>query len=271
MPIHASEDLDAAREAVYGFLSLACTDPRAERWSRLLDPSFQELACAAAEFLARHPACACREPAPGEALAEALDLKPLVSQLVRPREEQVAEYERIFGLLLSRECPPCETEYCPQTFPVHRSQKMADVAGFYNAFGLMPGTDARERPDHIALELEFMAWVIGKERRAHGEAGEEGRGHAETCRDAQRKFVEEHLAWWVPAFARALARKAAGPPELEDSSGTPETLQGAVAGALASFIGIERALLDIEPPEVLVSPKPSEPAGEGACSGCPPA
>ena len=71
-----------------------------------------------------------------------------------------------FGLVLTRECPPYETEYHPSSEPFFRSQEMADVAGFYRAFGLETAQAARERPDYLGLELEFMAFLLLKKRLA---------------------------------------------------------------------------------------------------------
>ncbi len=108
-----------------------------------------------------------------------------------------AEHRRVFGLTGSL----CyETEYgLPHEY--RQSQEMADIAGFYRAFGFENGGVIRERPDYLATELEFMHLLTLKE--AYARAGAE-RDHLEVCVDAQRKFLRDHLAHWLPLFAKRL-------------------------------------------------------------------
>ncbi|GBC78055.1 Selenate reductase assembly chaperone protein [bacterium HR08] len=77
---------------------------------------------------------------------------------------------------------------------------LADLNGFYRAFGVEP---VRERPDHLSVELEFMYVLALKEIRARDEDE-----HLRITRDAERAFLRDHLAVWVPAFARAMRRRA---------------------------------------------------------------
>ena len=156
----------SAREHVLRFLSLAASDPAARRFEDFLDPDFQDLACAAARHLAADQASQPAQLAPGEVSPENLDLAPLVEAANVPRPQLVEDYTQVFGLVVSKECPPYEVQYCPQTFSVFRSQHLADIAGFYHAFGVAPGRDAPERVDHLACELEFLAWLVAKERHA---------------------------------------------------------------------------------------------------------
>jgi TorA maturation chaperone TorD len=239
----------SARELVLRFLALAASDPASERFSEIQDDGFQELACAAARYLAAEPAVHSAELAAGESSPESLDLLPLG---IRARGEgTIEDHSRVFGLVVSKECPPYEVEYCPQTFSVYRSQRMADIAGFYRAFGLTPGRDMPERVDHLACELEFMAWLVAKERYALEQEGGEWDERARTCQDAQRGFFAEHVAWWVPAFAHALGQRA-------HATDPPSLFHVALAQALAAYIPIERNLLGIEPPAELVRPHPDE-------------
>ncbi len=262
--------LDRARATVYQFLSLATSKPQSERWKQLLDPGYQTLVQAAVEVIREDPRARPEHLAPGELPTKALELTSLISYLQRSEVEDFGEeFDRVFGLLISRECPPYETEYCPQTFPVFRSQHLADIAGYYRAFGLEPSDKSPERHDHISLELEFMAWLNTKALYAleQGDAENEG-----ICRDAQIHFVEDHLAWWTTAFALALRKQADGIRDERDLDLPPASFQGAVGVLLAAFIPAERAILGIEPPttltvaNVLASVEESEAEGCGTCS-----
>ncbi|MEI2723972.1 MAG: molecular chaperone TorD family protein [Verrucomicrobiota bacterium] len=120
------------------------------------------------------------------------------------RERLNAEYERTFGLLVSGACPPYETEYVDSKFTFQRSNSLADISGYYQAFGLAISDQHPERPDHVVLELEFVAHLLGLERQAAVEDSDRRAEHLQVCRDAQARFLGEHLAWWTPAFAKLL-------------------------------------------------------------------
>ncbi len=115
-----------------------------------------------------------------------------------------SEYTRSFGHTLSTECPPYETQYeFPHVF--QQTQALADIAGFYRAFGLQISYSAGERLDHITVELEFMGFLAYKQAYAMAHHGQE---QVQICLDTLRRFMEEHLGRWVPTFATRLARKA---------------------------------------------------------------
>ncbi len=265
----ADEDswvLDRARLEVYQFLSLAAASPQSEGWPRLVEPSFQELVLAAVDVIREDPKSCPDTLAPGEVTADALDLAALLSFLQAPRDSLIEEHVRVFGLLISQECPPYETEYCPQTFSVHRSHQLADIAGYYRAFGVEPSGQHPERPDHIVLELEFMAWLIGKTLYAseHGDAD-----HVRLCRDAQVSFVRDHFSWWTPAFALALRRKADGIESEGRLSSPPNSYQGSLGAFLAAFVAAERGVLGVSPPTRLAAPAVDEAESGTGCEACP--
>ena len=255
-------DLSSARKCVYSFFALAASDPRSERWARLQDSAFQKASEEAAALLREQARQVEGDSAPGELPPDQLDLASLVKHVAASWDEVNEAYESVFGLLSSKECPPYETSYYPQTFSVFRSQKVADVAGFYQAFGVEPSRDKPERHDHLALELEFMAWLIAKEQNAPDEE------KAEITREAQRKFFEDHLAWWVPAFALALRRKADGVSGPGDLAAPATSLLGELGRLLAAFVQVERRLLNIKPPTELVAPKDTDGAETPECEGC---
>lgn len=76
-----------------------------------------------------------------------------------------------------------------------KSQIMADIMGFYRAFGVEPNG---ERPDHLAAELEFMHYLTIKEHHAQ-RAGQSD--NASVCREAQENFFADHLAEWSESIA----------------------------------------------------------------------
>jgi TorA maturation chaperone TorD len=97
-----------------------------------------------------------------------------------------------------------------------------------------PSSEHPERHDRISLEVEFMALLIGP--------------------DAQSSFVKDHLAWWIGAFAKLLAKEH------------PDGLHAAVAAVLAVLIPAERTLLRVEAPHKRVAPSHMEQPEE--CEGC---
>lgn len=84
---------------------------------------------------------------------------------------------------------------------------LADVAGFYRAFGVEPSATRRERADHVALELEFMHLLAFKEGHARRHHGAEA---VAICVEAQRAFLSAHLGRWGPLFFRRLRETTVG-------------------------------------------------------------
>lgn len=260
---------DAARLGMYVWLASATADPASPSGCRLFDPFLQQVADRASALLRDAPEAVPEVLAPGELASRNLNIKDALQLLDTHGQSLAAEYQTIFGLVPSKDCPPYETEYCPQTFSVYRSQQLADIAGFYLAFGIEPSRTRPERHDHISLELEFMAWLIAKEEHARTGNSRDSADKSARCRDAQRRFFAEHLAWWVPAFARALRLKAEGSTNDAPVEAATRTFHGCLARNLAAMIAVERALLRVPPPEELVASRPTE---EGAhdCSACVP-
>jgi len=255
-----------ARAGWYRALAAAVRDPRSDALNVLDAQETWPLLEAGAILLREEPAVASVELAPGELSPEEFDPARLQSFWSIGKQRRAEFYDEVFGLVTSKECPPYETDYCPQTFSVHRSQQIADVAGFYRAFGLEPSRERRERADHIALELEFMAWLVEKQRLAlqvHGPGSQQ----EEVCRDAQQRFLADHLAWWAPAFAFALRKRSDGLQQAAEIAAAPTSYLGAFARLLVSYIAIERALCEVPAPRELVAPTPTEEA-PAACGDC---
>jgi len=102
-------------------------------------------------------------------------------------------------------CPINEIEYGDlKADPLFQPHRLSDLAAFYRAFGMELTEGADERQDHLSVELEFMAVLTAQEANWLNTMGA-GDGLS-ICRDAQRKFLREHLGRWLPAFTRRLAR-----------------------------------------------------------------
>lgn len=249
-PVQTDPVLNQSRQALYRFGALAFLDPRAGSWGQLADPDAQACVQAAAEVI-RDDQATASPLGLGESPPDMLDPAEVFATLPKSAETLNTEFEQTFGLVASGSCPPLETEYIQSKFTFKRSHHLADVAGFYHAFGLERTPDHPERQDHIVLELEFMACVIGLERAA-AQADETER--VEICRAAEKRFLEEHLTWWVPAFARLLAKER------------PDGFYAAVGRLLCAFLPTERLLLGVTPPQKPAAPSPLERPEE--CDGC---
>ena len=121
-----------------------------------------------------------------------------------------AGYETAFDESSAARCAPTEMDQLdgPPQLELTRTFEMADVAGFYKAFGVEVEADG-ERADHIAAELEFMNLLAVKESIALQEEGEGE--HAQICRDASRSFLRDHLMRWAPRLGELLAAEEHDP------------------------------------------------------------
>lgn len=95
---------------------------------------------------------------------------------------------------------PYEAEF-KKLADFQKAQLLADIMGFYRAFGVEPRLD---RADHIAAELEFMHYLLLKEHFALAAGQAE---NAAVCREAGEKFLVEHLLTWTAPLGQALRAK----------------------------------------------------------------
>jgi TorA maturation chaperone TorD len=116
-----------------------------------------------------------------------------------------AEYVALFDGAVR--CPSCEGAYGPPQM-AGKAAQLADIGGFYAAFGLEPAREQADVEDHIATELEFMSLLAVKEAWALAEGHHE---QAEISRDAAVAFLTDHLGRWAAAFATTLAETSALP------------------------------------------------------------
>ncbi len=125
-----------------------------------------------------------------------------IAALLEYDESATSEYVRLFEM---GAVPLCETSYTCAGNPELKTYEMADIAGFYRAFGLK---QAYGTPDDIRAELEFFSLLLVKELIAISNSDTES---AALCRDASRKFYSEHLSRWVEALASRVGDNTSKP------------------------------------------------------------
>jgi TorA maturation chaperone TorD len=140
------------------------------------------------------------------------------------------EHVRLFGP--AGRTPPVETAWADAGRLLGKAAALADLGGFYRAFGVQPGTVQPRPEDHLAVELEFLSVLAVKEAWAIAE------GLAEplaVTRDAARLFLADHLGTWVDAWREALAGEQA------------PTTYVQLAEAVTRLVRAECARLRVEP------------------------
>jgi putative dimethyl sulfoxide reductase chaperone len=178
-----SIDTALAHGTVYGCLAQACAHPGEAFIEALAQGAWVASLAEAVEAL--EGVEACRET-----------LQTL--EIVQPSRDPTAlrtEYTRLFSNTALTDFPPYGADYLASHIFM-KAQSLADVAGFYRAFGV--GVRAgSERPDHISAELEFMGYLCFKEAYAADHGLLEA---LEVTAAAERRFLSEHLGRWAPLF-----------------------------------------------------------------------
>ncbi len=82
---------------------------------------------------------------------------------------------------------------------LRKTRILADVAGFYLAFGLTGKDALNEAADHLAVELEFCAWLQLKEAHLEKTGDLDG---TRIVRDARCHFLSDHLGVLAAAVAQ---------------------------------------------------------------------
>ncbi len=100
-----------------------------------------------------------------------------------------------------------------------RSVEMADISGFYRAFGLEAAGPDRNRADHLGAELEFLSLLLVKEAYAVSQGW---RSRQAVTSAAICAFIEYHLGRWVGALGRAI-RASDAPPVYRQMTALLET------------------------------------------------
>ena len=73
----------------------------------------------------------------------------------------------------------------------------AEVKKIIESAGLSYQSEYTGLPDHISVELEFMQQVTLAEEKAWEDGDKD---QALACLENEKKFIEKHLAEWIPDF-----------------------------------------------------------------------
>lgn len=175
------------RVFLYQFLSLAFSYPE-EGILKKLEESLNDLEQALQDLQISYDA-ASLGPVLKEARGRLLDLQ--------------GEHNALFAT--SVKAPVWETAY-ELDKTARRAVELADIEGFYRAFGL--NLTAPTEPDSLVAELELLAVLLQKQLYALHEGSQEG---VEICQDAHWKFLSDHLGRWYEVFVRRLHEASEDP------------------------------------------------------------
>lgn len=220
-PIESNVENLLTRSALYHILSACFLYPAEEKVSVLKELNFHE-------FINSLELCY-------QEVGDTKELQRCLKEVQRCFEDTSIEtlrkvYQRIVGHTISKECPLYETQYGAAHI-YQQTHELADIQGFYKAFGLEISDVEKERSDHVSVEFEFMHFLLYKQAYALENHGDE---KAQLCVDAQKKFLKEHVGKWVPLFAILFGRKA------------EEGFYNALSALTKEFIRLEMKLMNVK-------------------------
>ena len=175
-----------AREDLCRFLSACYYEPAAEFVEEKLFGNMLIAARRLDPYLAEH----------ARKLGEAFAAQSL--------EELLVDYTRLFLGPVQALASPYGESWLSVPAPTEDTPPLA-VLELYSQGGFEIDEEFRERPDHVAVQLEFLYLLIFNQNRAVG-AGKSD--EAATTRSLQQRFLAEHLGAWIAPFAAAMASGA---------------------------------------------------------------
>jgi TorA maturation chaperone TorD len=118
------------------------------------------------------------------------------AMLEETEESTVVEYSKLFVGPFELLAPPYGSSYLEKGRRV-MGDTTIEVLKMYNELGLSINKDFKEMPDHVAVELEFMHYLIEKEIQAL----ERSKFNlALFYVERQEIFLNKFLLRWVPSF-----------------------------------------------------------------------
>ncbi len=149
-----------------------------------------------------------RTPLPADAEGEIGRGYGLINEYLRhrdlgTRQEIAVDYARTFlgaGHYETITAPPYESVFTSEDHLLMQDARDGALA-YYRAENLDLPADNTTPEDHVGFELQFMATMIER-MAAAADAGDDAR--VRELVERQRGFFTEHLANWLPMFARAI-------------------------------------------------------------------
>ncbi len=117
--------------------------------------------------------------------------------------ELLVEYSRLFVGPFKTLAPPYSSVYLGSKDSVF-SEETIWVMQFYKKAGLDFNRDIHDLPDHIAVELEFIYFLLYNEVVQMQEKDPKS---AKRFHDHQVEFISKHFRKWVPEFCDTVIRE----------------------------------------------------------------
>ncbi|NNF84896.1 MAG: molecular chaperone TorD family protein [Deltaproteobacteria bacterium] len=145
------------------------------------------------ENLFRLLGAVCPEAAPyAEGMARALSQAP--------EEELAVAHAKLFVGPFELQAPPYGSLYLESQKRMMGESTM-EVLKMYQKAGLVLSTSFQDAPDHIAVELEFMYFLIAKELQALRKGD---RKEAFRYLEMQQEFHDKYLRPWIEPFGERI-------------------------------------------------------------------
>lgn len=126
------------------------------------------------------------------------------SDLEIVRLELAVEFAGLFLGVWHMPSHPSESSYMTKEHLVMQKPR-DDVLKVYRSMGADKAGNFAEPEDHIALELQFMAYLCEKTNAALKDSNFI---EAKKCLEVQRDFLNEHLGKWVPRLTADILKLA---------------------------------------------------------------
>lgn len=172
-------------------------------------------------------------------------------------EDLYHRWGSLFGVEEGVTVSPYELTYLPGPL-LTTTRDLADISGFYRAFGLRIAEGQNDRADHILFQTEFLSHLSLREATLQTEEETEG---VAVVVGARRAFIDDHLGRWYWRFAEEVSKRDDG-------------FYAALTDLVATLVETEIDQLDVDPDWVPDDPEVAEwtedifgDSGRG-CGGC---